>query len=339
MKGELDQEKSLAIFERMLIMRRFEEMVVRLFTEKYFYSHYHLYIGEEATGAATIEILGPDDLCLTTHRNHGHVVGRGAHPGRALAEILGRSDGFCGGRSGTLHLSDRSTGFLSTSAVVGNCVGLGTGAAYALKQAGKGNVSVAFFGDGALEEGVVFESMNIAALWSLPVLFLCENNSPGAGSGSGQFPSSVNAAKELADIPGSLGIPTHRIDGADVKAVYGAVSDSISGIRDGGGPVFIEAITERWPGSRPLWPELKTGVTDLTMAWDESKIIGEHADWIRDHDPVLRFARELDAANHLTQEEALALDKVVVDKMLTARSFAIASPLPQPETALEGVFA
>ncbi len=338
MKGELSREKGVAIFERMLVMRRFEEMVVRLFEEKHFYSHYHLYIGEEATGAAAIEVLGPGDLSLTTHRNHGHVVGRGAHLGKALAEILGRMDGFCKGRSGTLHLSDRSTGFLSTSAVVGNCIGLATGAAYALKQAGKGNMSVAFFGDGALEEGVVFESLNLAALWSLPVLFLCENNSPGAG-GPGGYPSSVNAATKLSDIPKSLGIPTKRVDGADVKAVYGAASELVSGIRDGSGPAFIEAITERWPGSRPLWPELQTGVTDLTMAWDDSKITGEHADWIRNHDPVLRFARELQADSHLTQEKVLELDKRVSDNMETARSFAIASPLPQPESALEGVFA
>lgn len=338
MKGELSKEKSVSIFERMLVMRRFEEMVVRLFTEKHFYSHYHLYIGEEATGAAAIEVLGPGDLSLTTHRNHGHVVGRGAHLGKALAEILGRADGFCKGRSGTLHLSDRSTGFLSTSAVVGNCIGLATGAGYALKQAGNGHVSVAFFGDGALEEGVAFESMNLAALWSLPVLFLCENNSAGAG-GAGDYPSSVNAAKKLTDIPDSLGLPTQSVDGTDVRAVYGAVSDAIAGIREGGGPAFVEAITERWPGSVPIWPELKTGVTDLTMAWDESKITGEHAGWIRNHDPALRFARELVADARLTQDEAMALDKRVNDNMEAARSFAIASPFPQPESALEGVFA
>jgi pyruvate dehydrogenase E1 component alpha subunit len=338
MKGKINHERCLSIFDRMLVMRRFEEMVVRLFTEKHFFSHYHLYIGQEATGAAAIEALGPDDLTSTTHRNHGHVVGRGAHLGKALAEILGRSDGFCGGRGGTLHLSDRSIGFLSTSAIVGNSVGLATGAAYALKRAGRGNVSVGFFGDASLEEGVAFESMNIAALWSLPVLFLCENNSSGAG-GAGDYPSSVIAAKKLTDIPGSLGISTQWVDGSDVEAVYGAVSDAVAELRDGGGPVFIEAITERWPGSRPLWPELKTGVTDLTMAWDESKITGEHADWIRNHDPVLRFARELLADTHLTQEEVLALDRRISDNMETARSFAIASPLPKPESALEGVFA
>jgi len=338
MKEELNRDKALSIFERMLVMRRFEEMVVRLFEEKHFYSHYHLYIGQEATGGAVIEVLGRDDLTLTTHRNHGHVVGRGADLGKALAEIMGRADGFCGGRGGTLHLTDRSSGFLSTSAVVGNCIGLATGAAYALKQAGKGNVSVAFFGDAALEEGVAFESMNIAALWSLPILYICENNSPGAG-GWGSFTSSVIAAKKLTDIPESLGIMSHQVDGTDAKAVYGAVEEAMARLREGEGPVFIEAITVRWPGSVPLWPELIPGATDMTMAWDETRITGEHAGWIRNHDPVLRFARDLIADTVLTQAEVLAIDKRVNERLETARSFAIASPLPKPESAIEGVFA
>jgi pyruvate dehydrogenase E1 component alpha subunit len=274
----------------MLVIRRFEEMVVRLFKEKHFFCHYHLYIGQEATGG------------------------------------------------GTLHMTDRSVGFLSTSAVVGNVVGLGAGASYALKQAGKGNIAVAFFGDGALEEGVVFESMNMAALWSLPVLFLCENNSPGAGA-AGEYPSSVIAAKRLTDIPESLGIPAQVVDGADVEAVYSAASEAVGRMRDGGGPFFLEAVTRRWPGSRPLWPDLLTGVTDLTMAWEEKKIIGEHADWIRKHDPVIRYARELLAAARLEQKELLAMDEGINDKMEEARSLAIESPLPQAETALEGAFA
>jgi pyruvate dehydrogenase E1 component alpha subunit len=148
MEEKLTRDQSVSVFERMLLIRRFEEMVVRLFKEKHFFCHYHLYIGQEATGAAAIELLEPDDLTLTTHRNHGHVVGRGGDVGKALAEILGRADGFNRGRGGTLHMTDRSVGFLSTSAVVGNIVGLAAGAAYALKQAGKGNIAIAFFGKG-----------------------------------------------------------------------------------------------------------------------------------------------------------------------------------------------
>ncbi len=129
----LDRKTSLSIFDRMLMMRHFEEAVIRLYKEGHFASHYHIYIGQEATGAAVLEVLGDKDLICTTHRNHGHIIGRGCDPNRAMAEILGRATGFNGGRSGTLHLSDPSHGFLSTSAIVGGCPGLATGAAYGIK--------------------------------------------------------------------------------------------------------------------------------------------------------------------------------------------------------------
>lgn len=339
MTGQLTREKYLAIFERMLVMRRFEEAVVALAAEHPF-GHYHLYIGQEATGAAVIEALRPDDLAVTTHRNHGHIVGRGTDPGKALAEIMGRSDGCNGGRGGTLHLCNRSAGFLSTSAVVGGSIGIATGGAYALKRQGGDGIAVAFFGDGALEEGIAFEAMNVAALWGLPVLFLCENNSPGApGAKAGEYPSSVIAAKALVDIPGSLGIATDTVDGADAEAVHAAVGAMIDRLRDGQGPGFIEAVTERWPGSRPLWPELSTGVTDLAVAWDDGGISGEHAEWIRNHDPVLRLARRLLSAGHATQGDIAEVDRRVVGRMNDAKSFATSSPFPEPSSALDGAYA
>lgn len=336
---EPTNERRIAIFERMVLMRRFEETVAQL-SKDHPFGHFHLYIGQEATGAAALEALGPDDLTLTTHRNHGHVVGRGADPGRALAEIMGRADGLNGGIGGTLHLCDRSAGFLSTSAVVGGSVGLATGAGHALKRAGTGAVSVALFGDAALEEGIAFEALNIAALWSLPVLYLCEDNSRGApGASAGEYPSSEMAAKRLADIPASLGIETDSVDGADAEAVFAAVSGALARLREGHGPVFIEALTERWPGSRPLWPELSTGITDLGMAVGEADVTGEHAAWIRDHDPVLRYARELVSAGHLTREGMFDIDRRATERMAAARAFAEASPFPDPETALQGAFA
>ena len=148
----LDRRTGLSIFERMLMIRHFEEAVIRLYKEGRFVSHYHIYIGQEATGAGVLEALGDKDLICTTHRNHGHIIGRGSDPNLAMAEILGRATGFNGGRSGTLHISDFSRGFLSTSAVVGGCAGLATGAAYGLKVKRESHVSVGFFGDGSLED-------------------------------------------------------------------------------------------------------------------------------------------------------------------------------------------
>jgi pyruvate dehydrogenase E1 component alpha subunit len=339
MEYKLSDSQRIGILERMLLMRRFEEAVAAI-AEEHFFGHFHLYIGQEATGAAAIEALRPEDLILTTHRNHGHIIGRGADPGKALAEILGRVDGFNGGRGGTLHLTDRSKGFLSTSAVVGGAIGLATGAAYALKRASGDAVSVGFFGDGALEEGTAFEALNLAALWSLPVLFMCENNSPGApGAKAGEYPSSVISAKKLVDIPRSLDIAAESVDGADIDAVHAAVSSAVARLRQGEGPVFIEAITERWPGSRPLWPELSTGVTDLRAAWDSALIGGEHAAWIRDHDPVLRLVRRLLDQDCLSRDDILEFDGRVNETLAKAKSYALESPLPQPESALDDVFA
>ncbi len=341
--SQLTRERRQAVFERMLLMRRFEETVATL-SKDHSFGHFHLYIGEEATGAATIEALGPDDLTLSTHRNHGHLVGRGADPGGALAEIMGRAGGLNGGYGGTLHLTDRAHGFLSTSAVVGGSIGLATGAGFGLKRQGQdkdqGGVAVGFFGDAAMEEGIAFESLNIAQLWSLPVVYLCENNSRGAlGSSAGEFTSSSMATDRLSNIPESVGMAAEVVDGTDPEAVFASVSAAVDRARQGDGPSFIEAMTERWPGSRPLWPELSTGITDLEAAWDDSLISGQHAGWIRHHDPVLGYARTLTESHGFAPAELKEIDRRVVARMEAASAFAVDSPLPDPAIALHGVFA
>lgn len=329
----------LSILDRMLLMRYFEEAVIRLYNDGKFSAHYHVYIGQEATGAAVLEALGPDDVISTTHRNHGHFVGRGGDPGRALAEILGRGTGVNRGRAGTLHLSDRSLGFLSTSAVVGGCAGLATGGAYGLKTTGKDAVSVAFFGDGALEEGIVYETFNVAALWKLPLIYICENNSAGAlGQQAGGYPSLVSAASQLARIPECFGIKTHVIDGTDPSAVLGAVRDARAQCLAGEGPVFIETMTVRWPGSNPLWPELATE-TDIAAAWKPDRITGSHAEWVKHYDPLLRMARHLLDDGLLSENALHQRDLTARRRIDEAVDFALASPFPIPSTACDGVFA
>jgi len=335
----LDWRAQLAVFERMLLMRHFEEAVMRLFKEGHLPSHYHVYIGQEATGAAALEAIDKEDLICTTHRGHGHVVGRGADPGRGLAEILGRSTGFNGGRGGTLHLCDRSHNFLSTSGLVGSCAGLAAGAAYGVKTLGQSKVVAAFFGDGSLEEGLVLEVFNIAGLWKLPLIMVCENNSGGAiGIQGGGYPTSVTSAQHLSRIPECYGITTAVVDGTDVVEVYEALIAAVERARSGGGTTFIEAMTERWPGNQGLWPELATA-TDLRDAWDPSRSAGPHAKWLQQYDPVLRLARELVAGTMASQEDLLALDKKVRDRIDAAAEFAIASPPPTADTAADGVFA
>jgi len=323
----------------MLLMRRFEEKVIHLFQQKAFLSHYHVYIGQEAAGAAALQLLEAGDIIATTHRNHGHIVGRGADVGRALAEILCRADGLNGGRAGTLHLCDPSKGFIATSAMVGANVPLAAGAALAAKRGGSGGLCVAFFGDSALEEGMVVEALNIAALWSLPAVFICENNTPGAGEGApNDYTVSINAASQLADIPAALGIASTVIDGASVPAAYDAVSEAVTKCRNGEGPIFIEAMIERWPGSIPLWPDAAIGDTDLEAAWEQSRISGPCASWIENHDPVLRYARLLVSDYGFTPETILEIDRQVRAVVDDGAAFALASPHPDPVSAMQSVF-
>jgi TPP-dependent pyruvate/acetoin dehydrogenase alpha subunit len=224
--------------------------------------------------------------------------------------------------------------------LVGGAVGLASGAGFALKQAGEDNICVVFFGDGAMEEGVVFEAMNLASLWSLPVLFVCENNNSGAISAQeGGFPSSEIAASRISDIPKSLNIKSELVDGADVAAVHAVIAEAVGGMRKGSGPAFIEAYTERWPGSRPLWPTQATGVTQLAAAWDPSLITGEYAGWIDEFDPLIRFIRNQLDAGVLSQDELRERDSKICDQIAEARAFGEASALPGPESALDGVFA
>jgi acetoin:2,6-dichlorophenolindophenol oxidoreductase subunit alpha len=338
MPTQLDRRTGLSIFERMLLMRHFEEAVIRLYMEARFASHYHIYIGQEATGGAVLEALNADDPICTTHRNHGHVIGRGSDPGRAFAEILGRATGFNGGRGGTLHLSDPDNGFLSTSAIVGGCAGLATGAAFGIKSKGEKKVAVGFFGDGALEEGLVIESFNIAALWKLPVLYICENNSAGAmGPQQGGYPTAITAVESFTRLPAAYGIYSVKVDGTDLAAMYAAAVEGVRRCRAGEGPVFIEAFTVRWPGSSPLWPELAT-VTDLALAWEPERLAGPHADWMRQSDPLLRTARELLAQGHATRDDLISRDQAARERIAAAAKAAIDSPLPDPARVSEGVF-
>jgi pyruvate dehydrogenase E1 component alpha subunit len=336
----LDGAARLEVFRTMLLMRRFEEAVIRLAGEGSVPGHYHVYIGQEATGAPAIATLGAQDLILTTHRNHGHVIARGADPAAALGEIMGRAGGLNGGRGGTIHLSDRRLGILSTSGVVGGCLSLAPGAAYAQKQRKTGGIAVAFFGDGALEEGVAHEAMNLAALWSLPLVFVCENNTAGALTPKeGGYPGAVNAAKSYAALPAAYGIKTWRVDGTDIGAVHAAMSEAGALCRSGGGPAFVETVTERWAGSKPLWPAPATGRTDLGMALGTVAMAGEHHAWYARFDPVLRVARELLAEGTLTPEAVGAFD-AATDKLIDEASRrALAMTFPEPASALDRVFA
>ena len=329
----MGEARRLDIFERMMLIRRFEETVYDFHQQKLFGGHYHLYIGQEATGAAVMASLGPDDRIFSTHRNHGHIVARGGDAGAALAEILSRSDGPNGGRGGTFHLSDPAIGMLHTSALVGGAVPLAAGAGFAAKLKKTGGVGVAMFGDGCFEEGVVYETLNLARLWQLPVIFVCENNTPGAiaKAAGGNNASNLPDGRVIAT-PRALGIESHEVDGGDADAVDALFGDCVARCRKTGEPVFIEALSERWPGNYYSFPDMVTGTTELAMTWDEDAIGGEHADWYRTHDPVLRFARTLIADGSARADDLVAIDRAATETIAAARDFAVNSPPPGTQT-------
>ena len=336
---KVPRENLLELCRRMLLIRHFEERLIHLHDEERFSGHYHVYIGQEATGVPALSCLERGDFLFTTHRNHGHLLARGADPRRLFAEILGRKDGYNKGKGGTFHLAASELGFFHTSGIVGGIIPLATGTAYAARAKKSGQITVCLFGDGALEEGAAPESFNLASLWKLPVLFLCENNGKyGAGRAVGAAQSPTMAVYPLTDLPATYKIPAKQIDGTDAGAVHVAVSEAVAKIRRGEGPQFIETQTVRWPGSETNWPVVPVA-TDAAMAWDVSSVPEAVREWYRSSDPVLIFIRELWEKKQATKEDIAELDRDVRKAVEQAANFALASPFPEPEEALRDVFA
>ena len=336
---KVPRENLLELCRRMLLIRHFEERLIHLHDEERFSGHYHVYIGQEATGVPALSCLERGDFLFTTHRNHGHLLARGADPRRLFAEILGRKDGYNKGKGGTFHLAASELGFYHTSGIVGGIIPLATGTAYAARTKKSGQITVCLFGDGALEEGAAPESFNLASLWKLPVLFLCENNGKyGAGRAVGAAQSPTMAVYPLTDLPATYKIPAKQIDGTDAGAVHVAVSEAVAKIRRGEGPQFIETQTVRWPGSETNWPVVPVA-TDAAMAWDVSSVPEAVREWYRSSDPVLIFIRELWEKKQATKEDIAELDRDMRKAVEQAANFALASPFPEPEEALKDVFA
>ena len=336
---KVPRENLLELCRRMLLIRHFEERLIHLHDEERFSGHYHVYIGQEATGVPALSCLERGDFLFTTHRNHGHLLARGADPRRLFAEILGRKDGYNKGKGGTFHLAASELGFFHTSGIVGGIIPLATGTAYAARAKKSGQITVCLFGDGALEEGAAPEAFNLASLWKLPVLFLCENNGKyGAGRAVGAAQSPTMAVYPLTDLPATYKIPAKQVNGTDAGAVHVAVSEAVAKIRRGEGPQFIETQTVRWPGSETNWPVVPVA-TDAAMAWDVSSVPEAVREWYRSSDPVLIFIRELWEKKQATKEDIAELDRDVRKAVEQAANFALASPFPEPEEALKDVFA
>jgi len=239
-----DRNTILAIYKKMLLIRRFEETLESLFSSGRMHGTCHLCIGEEATAAATAAALKPQDLCTGTHRGHGHALSFGLDEKKLMAEFFGRSSGICGGMGGSMHIFDFEKGFLGTNGIVAGSIPIATGAALSIKRKGiKDRVAACFFGDGATNEGVFYESLNMSKLWKLPILYVCENN---------QYAMSTHISKSMADPDltkkaAAFGIKTFTVDGNDALAVYGAVAEAREFALKSG-PVFLLENTYRIAG-------------------------------------------------------------------------------------------
>ncbi|HEY1235226.1 MAG TPA: thiamine pyrophosphate-dependent enzyme [Candidatus Binatia bacterium] len=339
MLPKIARESLLELCRRMFVIRHFEESLVPLHDKGVFGGHYHLYIGQEATGVPAISCLHADDYLFTTHRNHGHLLARGADPKKLCAEILGRGDGLNKGKGGSFHSVAPSLGFLHSSGVVAGIIPLSTGTAYAAKAQKNGRITVCLFGDGSLEEGAAPEAFNLASLYKLPVLFLCENNGKyGAGRAVAAAQSSTMAAYPLTDLPKAYKISAQQIDGMDAGLVHATVSAAVEKIRAGEGPQFIEAQTVRYPGSETNWPTVPRQM-ETALAWDVSSVPEKAREWYRACDPVLIYIRELVEAKQATREELAAVEGQVKSDIAAAVEFAVNSPYPKPEEAERNYFA
>ena len=334
MLPDIPKEKQLGILRKMLMIRRAEEHCIRFHEEHQglIRGHFHVYIGQEATGVSVCQSLNDDDYVFTTHRNHGHVIAKGGDPKKVLAEIIGRATGYCQGRAGTFHVAAPEVGVIHTSAIVGGCLALAGGTAYAAQMKESKAITVVFFGDGAMEEGVFYETLNIAKLWQLPMIFWMENNYRRSGRGAG------HAATELTHVPKALNVETTVIDGIDVGVVHKTAKEIVRRTRAGEGPLFVEARTHLWPGNAFAMPKLVGGITDIAWAWNPDAAPEKIREWHKEHDPILNYLREL-AAVGVSRAELEKLDTEVSQEADAAARFALESPLPEPTEAIKYAFA
>jgi pyruvate dehydrogenase E1 component alpha subunit len=283
----------------------------------------HLSIGQEATAVGVASCMRPGDWAASTHRGHGHFLALGGDPKSLVAEIYGRATGACGGKGGSMHVADLSHGMLGANGIVGAGIGLAAGAALTAKQLGTGGIAIAFFGDGGANEGILFEAMNLSAIWSLPLLFICENN------GWSEFVRTESlTAGQISHRADAFGIPESQVDGNDVMAVYEAATEAAERARAGLGPTFLEMMTYRTEG------HVESETTFLPGSYRPE---AEVEAWRR-RDPIDQLASKLRNLG-LREDDLVKMQDEVAQEADSAFEFARESPMPDPAAAMTDVFA
>jgi TPP-dependent pyruvate/acetoin dehydrogenase alpha subunit len=311
------------MLRKMILIRAFDELAIRLRTDGRIYGTVHPYVGQEAIAVGVCANLSPADRVTSTHRGHGHCIAKGADIKRMMAELFGRVDGYCKGKGGSMHIADFSIGMLGANGIVGGGLPIATGAALAAQLDGKGNVAVCFFGDGATAEGEFHEALNISATWALPIVFVCENNQYAANNAVAvQHP-----VPDLAAHAQAYGMNGVSIDGNDLLAVYDTVRSAVERSRAGEGPSLIECKTYRWYfHAMRNAPPPETRPADEIAAW-------------KARDPIARFASDLISRGLLAEPELGRIKNEVEAELQAAVAFAEASPFPRPEDLLVDMFA
>jgi acetoin:2,6-dichlorophenolindophenol oxidoreductase subunit alpha len=302
----------IELYERMLTIRVFEEHVNRLYTTAKMPGLAHLYSGEEAVAVGVCSALRHDDYITSTHRGHGHCLAKGAAIDRMFAELLGREAGYCRGKGGSMHIADQQSGNLGANAIVGGSLGIATGAALSAQMRQSDQVAVCFFGEGALGQGLLYEVMNMASLWRLPIVYVCENNLYSEYTHYGETTAgSVTARAE------AFGLPAATVDGQDVCAVRAAASDAIEHARRGDGPGFLVCETYRLHGHH---------VGDIDRAYYRSR--EEESSWREDRDPIVRHGAWLREQGLSTEDDLTEVEARVRGAIEDGVEFALAAPFP-----------
>ena len=311
-------EEQLQLLETMLRIRTFETEANQLYLSAKMPGLTHLYIGEEAVAVGVCSVLRIDDVITSTHRGHGHCLAKGADVRRMFCELLGKEEGYCRGKGGSMHIADHANGNLGANAIVGGSAGIATGAAFAAQRLGGDRVAVCFFGDGALGQGLLYEVMNMAALWSLPVIYVCENNLYNEYTHFAEVTAGSITARAEA-----FGIPAEEVDGQDVLAVRAATERAVERARAGEGPSFLLAATYRYHGHH---------VGDIDRSYYRPK--DEEEAWKAERDPIAILASRI-GDDALMGEMRTRIEAEV----RAAVAYALEAPYPDPSEVTEDVFA
>jgi len=317
---KVPNEDMKRMYKTLVRIRKFESKAVDLFAEGQIPGFLHSYLGEEAIATGVCANLRKTDFITSTHRGHGHIIAKGGDTKYMMAELYGRTTGYCKGKGGSMHIADRDLGILGANGIVGAGQDIAVGAGLAIRYRGTDQVAACFFGDGSTNQGTFHEALNLASVWKLPVIFVCENNHFGISMSQ----SKHQAIQDIADRAASYGFPGIAVDGNDVMAVYEVAKEAVDRARKGQGPTLIECKTWRWRGHFEGDPG----------TYKDPK---EQEAWM-DKEPVGRYRTFLEENGVMTSDETSAIDTMIDDEIDAAIAFASESPLPKPEDVVKDVY-